>query len=107
VRVAGRLVLPLVLVGVTVGVLVLGVFPTRTWLDQRSAVSAAETRLAELEAENAERQAQVDALHTDAEIERLARQDYGWAREGEETYHVLPPARDPVPLPPAWPFGRL
>jgi cell division protein FtsB len=107
VRLARRLVLPIVLVGLTVGVMVLGVFPTRTWLDQRDAVQAAQSRLAELEEANAERQARVDALHTDAEIEQIAREDYGYAKVGDEVYHVLPPARDPVPVPDAWPFKRL
>ena len=101
------MVLPITLVGVTVGVLVLGVFPTRTWLDQRSAVHAAETRLAELEAANADSQAKVDALHTDAAIEQIARQEYGLAKLGEELYHVLPPPRDPAPVPNAWPFDGI
>jgi cell division protein FtsB len=100
-------VLPVVLVGITVGVLVVGVFPTRTWLDQRTAISAAESHLAELEAQNAERQQRVDALQTDAEIERLARSEYGYAKVGEEVYHVLPPAKDPVRVPGAWPYTRL
>jgi cell division protein FtsB len=106
-RVAGRMVLPVTLVGVTVGALLLGVFPTRTWLDQRSAVHAAEARLAELEAANAESQAQVDALQTDAAIEQIARQEYGLAKAGEEVYHVLPPPRDPAPVPDAWPFDGI
>lgn len=107
VRLARRLVLPVVLVGLTVGVMVLGVFPTRTWLDQRRAVSAAETKVAELESANAAKQQQVDALQTDAEVERLARQEYGYAKVGEEVYHVLPPPQDPVKVPDAWPFTRL
>ncbi len=101
------MVVPVVLVGLTVGVMVLGVFPTRIWLDQRAAISAAETRLADLDAANTDRQARVDALQTDAEIERLAREEYGFAKLGEEVYHVLPPARDPVRVPQAWPFTRL
>jgi cell division protein FtsB len=100
-------VLPVTLVGVTIGALLLGVFPTRTWLDQRSAVSAAEARLAELEAANAESQAQVDALGTDAAIEQIARQEYGLAKAGEEVYHVLPAPRDPAPVPDAWPFDGI
>ena len=104
---AGRLVVPLVLFGLTVGVLVLGVFPTRTWLDQRNSLRVAEAQLADLETGNAERQARVEALMTDAEIERLAREEYGYAKVGEEVYHVLPPPRDPVKVPDAWPFTRL
>ena len=99
--------LPLVLVGVTAGALLLGVFPTRTWLDQRSAVQAAESRLADLEATNAERQAQVDVLGTDAAIEQIARQEYGLAKAGEELYHVLRAPRDPAPVPTGWPFDGI
>jgi thiamine biosynthesis lipoprotein ApbE len=78
----------------TVGVLVVGAFPTRTWL-------------AELDAANDAARAQADALRTDSEIERLAREQYGYAKAGEEVYQVLPPARDPVRVPDAWPFGGL
>ncbi|MCD9623484.1 FtsB family cell division protein [Rhabdothermincola salaria] len=104
---AGRLVLPLVLVGLTVGVMLLGVFPTRTWLDQRAALSSAQTELAELEAANAERRDRVEALLTDDEVERIAREEYGLAELGEEVYHVLPPPEDPIEIPEAWPFTRV
>ena len=41
------------------------------------------------------------------ELERLAREEYGYAKVGEEVYHVLPPPRDPLKVPDAWPFTRL
>jgi len=106
-RFSQRLVLPLVLVGLTVGILVIGVFPTRTWLDQRAAVSAAQTELAELTAANAQRQDRAAALQTEAEIERIAREEHGFAKVGEEVYHVLPAPKDPVRVPEAWPFTRV
>ena len=40
-------------------------------------------------------------------IEQIARQEYGLAKPGEELYHVLPPAQDPVRVPEAWPFNGL
>jgi hypothetical protein len=46
-------------------------------------------------------------LQTDAEIERLAREQYGYAKAGEEVYHLLPEARDPVRVPDSWPFEGL
>jgi cell division protein FtsB len=106
-RFSRRLVLPVVLVGLTVGIMVIGVFPTRTWLDQRAAVSSAQRELAELNADNEQRRARVAALQTDAEIERIAREEHGFAKVGEEVYHVLPPAEDPVRVPEAWPFTRV
>ena len=81
--------------------------PTRTLLDQRKTAATAEQRLAELDQANADAQAQVDALQTDAEIERLAREQYGYAKAGEEVYHLLPEARDPVRVPDTWPFEGL
>lgn len=106
-RTLARLVGPLVLVILTIGVLVVGAFPTRTWLAQRSTAATAESRLAELDAANDAARAEADALRTDSEIERLAREQYGYAKAGEEVYQVLSPARDPVRVPDAWPFGGL
>lgn len=102
-----RLVGPLVLVTLTGGLLFLGLFPARTYLDQRQSIATAEQRLEELTAQNEVRQEQVDTLGTDAELERLARDQYGLAKPGEEVYHVLPPPEDPVAPPDAWPFNRL
>lgn len=102
-----RLAGPLAIVVVTCGVLFLGVFPTRTYLDQRDAIATAEAQLSELEATNAELQRQVETLQSDDEIERIAREEYGLARPGEEVYRVLPPPEDPVPVPESWPFNRL
>jgi len=106
-RVGPRMLVPLLLAVVTVGVLVLGAFPTRTLLDQRASATAAEAELERLEAANAEARAEVEALRTDAVIEQIARKEYGLARPGEELYHVLPAAQDPVRVPEAWPFNGL
>lgn len=54
-------------------------------------VDEARSRLAQLEAENEALQADVDALSTDAEIERLAREKLGYVRPGETAYVVLDP----------------
>jgi cell division protein FtsB len=106
-RAARRAAVPLLIAVLTCGVLFLGVFPTRTYMNQRSATDAAEARLAELQASNEQRQQRVDVLMTDAEIERIAREQYGLARPGEEVYRILPPPEDPVDAPDAWPFNRL
>lgn len=100
------IVTPVILVILT-GTVVAFLAPTRTLLDQRRTAAAAEQRLAELEQANADAQAQADALQTDAEIERLAREQYGYAKAGEEVYHLLPEARDPVRVPDTWPFDGL
>ena len=81
---------PLAALVVLVGVLFLAVFPTRTYLDQRRELAAAERRAAVLAAQNEELAAKVQRLNTDAEIERLARQEYNLVRPGEEAFAILP-----------------
>jgi cell division protein FtsB len=96
--------------GGTVGVVALlavGVFPTRTWLDQRAATSDAERRLEVLQAQNEAFEERIDRLDDDAEIERIAREQYNLVKPGEEAYIVLPPPLPPVELPELWPFGPL
>jgi len=100
------IVTPVILVILTVAVVAF-LAPTRTLLDQRRTASTAEQRLAEIDQANDDAQAQVDALKTDAEIERLAREQYGYAKAGEEVYHLLPEAQDPVRVPDSWPFEGL
>lgn len=81
---------PSLLAVISVGVVVVGVFPTRTWMAQRESVKAEEARVAVLSTENARLAARVDELHTDAEVERLAREQYNMVRPGEEAYAILP-----------------
>ena len=100
------IVTPVILVILTVAAVAF-LAPTRTLFDQRRAAATSEQRLAELDQANAEAQAEADALKTDAEIERIAREQYGYAKAGEEVYHLLPEARDPVRVPDAWPFEGL
>jgi cell division protein FtsB len=100
------IVTPVILVILTVAAVAF-LAPTRTLLDQRLTAAASEQRLAVLDQANTEAQAEADALKTDAEIERIAREQYGYAKAGEEVYHLLPEARDPVRVPDAWPFEGL
>ena len=96
-----RAIGPLLGGGVLVAFLVGGVFPTRTYLQQRDAIAAQEAKVAVLSEENAKLTAKVDRLHTDAEIERLAREQYNLVRPGEEAYAILPGPADPAPEPAA------
>ena len=94
-----RRIWTVVAVVVALGVLFVGVFPTRTWLAQRRGRQEAVARLHDLAAENRKLEARVRALYTDAEIERLAREQYDLVRPGEEAYAILPsrPATRPTP----------
>ena len=82
------------------------VLPTRTWLGQRSGLSDASRRLELLTDENDALAARAAALEDAAEIERLARQQYGMTRPGEDAYSVLPAAA-PDQLPASWPYNVL
>ena len=101
-----RVVWPAVFLAAFVVFIVVAVFPTRTYLAQRASTAEAETRLATVEEQNRQLAERVEALGTDEEIERLAREEYGLVMPGEEAYHILPPAEDPVDLPDVWPFER-
>ena len=102
-----RFLVPLLASMVAVGALLIGVFPTRAILEQRAAIEDAEGRLAVVSARNDELEARVEALRTEAEIERIAREQYNLVFPGEEAYGMLP-APPPTPaVPDAWPFGAL
>ena len=90
-----------------VAVLAIGVFPTRSFLQQRTDTHQTEHRLAVLREQNAQLQQQLKALQTPEEIERLARSQYNLVKPGEEAYAVLPAPLPPLQLPELWPFGSL
>jgi cell division protein FtsB len=73
------------------------VVPTRQIFDSHRQVNAARAQLEQLESDNARLQADVTALGTDGEIEKLAREKLGYVRPGETAYVVLdPPEEDRV-----------
>ncbi len=74
-----------------------GVFPTRTYLAQRAALSTAEQKLDVLSEQNKALEDRVELLRSDTEIERLARERYNLVRPGEEAYAVLPPTEASTP----------
>ena len=87
---------PLVAVVAVVGLVFLAVFPTRTYLSQRRDLGNTERRLAVLSGQNKELSARVARLNTEAEIERLAREQYNLVRPGEEAFAILPPPGPPT-----------
>lgn len=95
-RRAVRRIWPLVVAVVLIGVCFLAVFPTRTYLAQRRARAAAVERLRILEAQNRKLAERARELHTDAEIERIAREQYNLVRPGEEAYALLPAGEAPT-----------
>ena len=82
---------------VLVGVVMLAVFPARTYVQQRRSIAESEERVRILSAENRDLAKRVEKLHTDAEIERIAREQYNLVRPGEEAYAILPPPEEKAP----------
>ncbi len=106
----GRWLRPLLIAAAavaTIAILAVYVFPTRTWIDQRRSLAETNAQLQQLDAERDALAARVDELDSDAEIESIARSQYGLVRPGEEPYAVLPAPEPPIELPSVWPFGEL
>jgi len=100
-----RLVLVLVAVTAAAAALPLGVVPFRDWLEQRDRTEALRIEVEAVEAVNRGYVERIDALGTDQEVERLAREDYGLIRPDEEAYAVTPSPRVDQRMPGIWPFG--
>lgn len=73
---------------VALAVTTAGIFPLRQILAQQDQVEATRAKLDALTSETDRLQGLVDALHTDAEVERLARERFGLVRPGEVGYSV-------------------
>lgn len=67
------------------------VLPLRQIVDQRREIAETTARLEAMMAENAMLDSQVAALETPVEVERLAREQLGYVRPGEEAYVVMDP----------------
>lgn len=78
-------------------VLVVFVFPTRTYLEQHHQIELTAAQLRATDQANATMAAEAQKLQTDAEIERLAREQYHLVRPGEEAFGILPAAAPSTP----------
>jgi hypothetical protein len=83
------------------------VFPTSTFLQQRSDTAEARQRLEVLREQNEAYEARIRRLQTPEEIERIAREEYNLVFPGEEAYAVLPAPLPELDLPALWPFGEM
>jgi cell division protein FtsB len=89
---------------VSLGLVASGVLPLQQYFEREIQVIDAQERLAAVEAENEAIAADVDALQSDQEIERVAREQYGFVRPGEVGYVVIIPdapeaeAETPAPV---------
>ena len=73
---------------VGLAIVLAGVFPFRQLIAQERLVDNTRTELETLVADNERLQAQIDAVQSEAELERIAREQYGMARPGETIYVV-------------------
>lgn len=77
-----------------------GVLPFRQIIAQERAVAMTQEKLAALAAENVHLEEMVQRLETPEEIERLAREEFGFVRPGEKAFVVVVPENAPPPTKP-------
>ena len=68
-----------------------GILPFREMVAQQRQIELSQDQLAALESENSTLTEDIAMLGTDAEIERIAREQYGLVRPGEIAYVVVTP----------------
>lgn len=91
-------VLLLVALAVTMG----GIFPFRQIIAQRAQVEDTRARHEQLIEENGLLEDRIAALQTDAGVEQLAREQFGYVRPGEESFEIEGPLTiEPDPEPEA------
>jgi cell division protein FtsB len=101
-----RAIWPVLVTALLVAALFVFVFPTRTYLAQRADTNRTEHQLAVLRDQNDALSARVTALDTDAEIERIAREQFDLVRPGEQAFAILP-APHLADLPAGFPFDLI
>lgn len=82
-------------------------YPLRTYFSQKGELRDIQSRLAVVQHENGVLADRKQALQSDSEIERLARERYHLVKPGEEVYPILPAPPPPVSVPAVWPFTKL
>jgi len=79
---------------VSLGLVAAGVLPLQQYLGRENEVRAAQDRLDQLIEENAALSDDATALLSEQEVERIAREQYGFVRPGEIGYIVITPDTD-------------
>lgn len=75
---------------ISLGLVATGVLPIQQYLERETQVDGAQVRLEALVAQNDSLEADATALLSDQEIERIAREQYGYVLPGEIGYVVAP-----------------
>ena len=92
---------------VFVGLLFVAVFPTRTYLAQRSEERQKWAELHAIQARNAAYRKHIADLKDPAHIELLARAQFGLVYPGNEAYSIEPGGRTTALVPDVWPLQQL
>jgi len=92
---------------VSLGLVATGVLPVRDFLGRENEVNAAQSRLEQLQERNATLADDVEALYSEQEVERIAREQYGFVLPGEVGYVVLTPDEPPPALTPVEPVATV
>jgi len=98
-------VLAVVLLG-GLALTVSGILPFRQLISQQHQIERSQEQLTALTDENDALEEDITMLRTDAEIERLAREQYGLVRPGEVAYVVVTPEEPPEIEAPSDPVVR-
>jgi cell division protein FtsB len=88
-----------VLLLVALAITLAGIFPFRQMIAQERQVDQTQAQLDALVEESRSLEERVASLRTDAEVERLAREQYGLVEPGETGYIVESPTVPAVPAP--------
>jgi cell division protein FtsB len=83
-----------------VGFLFAFVYPTSTFLSQRTRIDEGEARIARLEEQTELLAHRNEELEGDAAVERIAREQYGLVRPGETPYVLVPSVPTTTVAPP-------
>ena len=95
-----RLLVRVVIGGmVLVALLFVFVFPARTLLAQRQRTDEQRKTLELLEQQSRKLEDESRRLQNDAEVERMAREQYGFVYPGERPFVVVPPSTTAPPAP--------
>jgi len=80
--------LPLIMLGIVL-VAAVDVFPVRQLIALNGEAEELRLHLAEIQEENAQLEIEIELVQSPAEIERIARADFGYVNPGETSYVVI------------------
>jgi cell division protein FtsB len=96
-RWAVKIALAVLVIG---GAMYLFIFPARTYLAQKQDIAVQEHTIAALQAEDSKLASESHALQGAPTIEKIARQEYGLVKPGQQAFMVVPARTKPAPAPP-------